>query len=197
MPAWFTCQSACVPKACHLLILLVNVPINVPTCHTAYHVSTWRVNVPKGVPIFQIFLSRNASGNFYTSLLYKKFYILLDIINVHVSYIKIVLFFISLFHVILKESVWNFSFLLFFLFLLFSSKWKYKKTWFLYVTSSKGFLEFSTAKTTKRNEEYAWILWSSWIAICLSWRSEIVIRNLIMTMLLSVSYDHVFEYCSS
>ena len=39
--------------------------------------------MPKGWPIFQIFLLRNAKGNFYTLLLYKKFYILL-IVVIHV-----------------------------------------------------------------------------------------------------------------
>ena len=34
-----------------------------------------------------------------------------------------------------------------------SSFLKYKKTWFLYVTSNKSFLEFSTSKTTKQNKE--------------------------------------------
>ena len=58
--------------------------------------------------------------------------------------------------------------------LFFTSKWKYKKTWFLYGTSNKGFLKFSSAKTTKQNKEYVWILWSSWIVICLNWKSEIL-----------------------
>ena len=40
----------------------------------------------------------------------------------------------------------------FYYFLLFSYKLKYKKTWFLYITSNKGFLEFSAAKTTKQNK---------------------------------------------
>ena len=40
----------------------------------------------------------------------------------------------------------------FYYFLPFSYKLKYKKTWFLYITSNKGFLEFSTAKTTKKNK---------------------------------------------
>ena len=29
-----------------------------------------------------------------------------------------------------------------------------KKTWFLYVTNNKGFLEFSSAKATKQNKDY-------------------------------------------
>ena len=68
-------------------------PINLPTYHKAYqffnlacqrakqraNFSTWRANVPKRVPIFQTFLLPNAKGNLYTLLLYKKFYIILDI----------------------------------------------------------------------------------------------------------------------
>ena len=46
--------------------------------------STWRAKVPKGVPIFLTLILRNAKGNFYTLLLYKKFYIILDIIVIHV-----------------------------------------------------------------------------------------------------------------
>ena len=62
-----TCLRANVPKACQLLIF---------TCQRANkrairhaNVSVWRVNVPKDVTIFQIFLLRNATGNFYTLLL--------------------------------------------------------------------------------------------------------------------------------
>ena len=40
-------------------------------------------SVPNGVPNFQIFFLRNAKGNFYILLLYKKFCIILDIIVVH------------------------------------------------------------------------------------------------------------------
>ena len=36
--------------------------------------SSWRVNVPKSVPMFQTFLLRNGKGNLYALLLYKKFY---------------------------------------------------------------------------------------------------------------------------
>ena len=98
----------------------------------------------------------------------------------YVSYIKIVLCFISMLDIILKKSVWNMK----------TKKWKYKNTWFLYVKSKKGFLEFPTEKKTpKQNKECANV-------ICLNWRSEIVTRNVIMTMFLSVSYDYVFEYCS-
>ena len=58
--------------------------------------------MPKGMQIFQTFLLRNDKGNFYT-LLYKKLYIILDIIVLH--YAKIVLRFISILHVILMKSV--------------------------------------------------------------------------------------------
>ena len=71
----------------------------------------------------------------------------------NVSHIRIVLYFISIRHVILKKIVPNFFFFL----KLFCSLVKNentKKTWFLYVTSNKGFLEFSSAKTTKQNKEY-------------------------------------------
>ena len=57
--------------------------------------------------------------------------------------------------IITRISGWSFSLLLFCSFLLFNEKWKYKRTWFLYVTSNKGFPEgFSTVKTTKQNKEY-------------------------------------------
>ena len=130
-----------------------SVPISclyVPKCQKTYqhairraNVSIWCANVPNRVPIFQrvpkgvptsqTLLLRNAKGNFHTLLLYKKFYIILNIIvisyvyhsyiivisYVYVSYVKIVLYFISILHVILKKNVWNFSFLLFFPYLLF------------------------------------------------------------------------------
>ena len=66
----------------------------------------------------------------------------------HTSFLY-VLYFISILHVIPKKNVWNFCFLN-----LFCSLVRNEKTWFLYVTSKKGFLEFSTAKTTKQNKEY-------------------------------------------
>ena len=31
---------------------------------------------------------------------------------------------------------------------------KYKRTWFLYVISNKGFLKFTAAEKTKQNKEY-------------------------------------------
>ena len=161
------------------MCLHANVPKSMPTCHKACqcfnlayqeakqhaNFSAWLANVPKSMPIFQTFLLQNAKGNFYTVLLYKKFFIILDIILIHIMCMYRTY---KLYYAILFET-----------FLLFRWKWKYKNTWFLYVTSNKG------------------ILWSSWIMICLSWRSKIIIKNLIMIIFLSVSYDYVFEYCSS
>ena len=94
--------SANVPKACQVLIFTCKRAKNVPTYHKACqcfnlacqhakrraNFSTWHANVPKSVPIFQTFLLRNAKANFYTLLLHKNFYNILDIIScVYVSYI--------------------------------------------------------------------------------------------------------------
>ena len=111
MPSWFTHQCARVPtgqKSANFLFLCANVSINVLTCYTACqcfnlacqrakrraNVSTWRTNVPKGMPTFRTFLVRHAKGNFYTYHSY--------IYHVYVSYIQIVLNFISILHFILK-----------------------------------------------------------------------------------------------
>ena len=63
----------------------------VPTCKKSCrralrrsNISTWHANVPKSVLVFQTFLLRNAKGNFYNLLLYKKFYIILDIILINI-----------------------------------------------------------------------------------------------------------------
>ena len=107
LPAWSTCPRAHVPMCqnrANFSFLRANVPINVPACQKAYQLfnlacqrakwranfSFWPANVPKGVPIFQTFLLRNPNGNFYTLLLYKKFYIILDIIVIHMISICIV-----------------------------------------------------------------------------------------------------------
>ena len=77
------------------------IQLGVPTCQRCANFSTWRANVPNGVqffisayqravPVFRTFLFRNAKGNFYTLLLYKKFYIILDIIVIHIICICIV-----------------------------------------------------------------------------------------------------------
>ena len=140
-------------------LLRANVPINVPTCYTACQcfnsacqLAIWRASFSK--------VLRNAKWHFYTLLLYNKLYILLDIIvlNIICLYIVnknwIILHFYTSCHI--KEKCVEFFFFLFFF--VSSQKLKYKKTWFLYVASNKGFLEFSTAKTTKQNKENVWDL---------------------------------------
>ena len=115
-----TCQNVC-----QLLILIyqrahkrANVLYGVCQClnltcqsdRRRANFSTWLANAPKGVPIFQTFLLWNTKGNLCTSQkTYKKIYIIIDIIvicvsYVYVSYIKIVLHFISILHTILKKS---------------------------------------------------------------------------------------------
>ena len=71
------CLRASVLKACQLL----NSKCQRANKHAIRRASfsTWRIKVPNGVPkdvpIFRTLLLRNAKGNFYTLLLYKKFYI--------------------------------------------------------------------------------------------------------------------------
>ena len=108
----FTCQHACVSivyvptcqNRVNFSFLHAYVTINVPTCYTACECfnsackrangrvsfSTWRANVPKGMPVFQTFLSRDAKGNFYTLSLYKKLQILIDVIVMNIICIYIV-----------------------------------------------------------------------------------------------------------
>ena len=68
-----TCQRAKRMPTSHF-----HVPMSQKTCQRA-----------KGVPIFQTVLLQNATGNFYTLLLYKNFYIILDIIVIHMTCICI------------------------------------------------------------------------------------------------------------
>ena len=119
VPTWSTCQRTCVPAwfTCQRAKSVSNSYFYLSTCHKAGQCfnlacqrakrcatfSTWRANVPKSVPVFQTFLLRNAKGNFYTLLLYKKFYIILDIILIHIMCVCIVhinciiLYFLKLF----------------------------------------------------------------------------------------------------
>ena len=60
------CLRANLQKACQLVIWRTNMPINVPTAIRRANVSTWRANVPNDMSIFQAFLLRNATGNFYS-----------------------------------------------------------------------------------------------------------------------------------
>ena len=109
----------------------------VTTCQRAIKrvkVSTWRSNVPKGMPIFQTFLLRNAKGSFYTLLLYKKLYV-----YVYVSYIKVVLYFISILHVILRKVCGIYAFWKFFALWL-----KKQRPGFYMLQVTSAFLEFYT-----------------------------------------------------
>ena len=97
-----TCQYACVPVylTCQRAKSVPTSHFYVSTCHTAFHCfilacqrekwcanfSTWRANVP----IFQTFLLRSAKENFSTLLLHNKFYILCDIIVIHIICICII-----------------------------------------------------------------------------------------------------------
>ena len=47
------------------------------------------------------------------------------------------------------------------------------------------------------DKKYVRILWSSWFVIFLRWRSQIVIRKIILTTSLPVYSDYVFKYCSA
>ena len=71
MPTWSTCSSVHVPKSCQLLIFTcqsANLSLNMPTYQGRASFSTWRqsaktyqnvsifqLNLPKGVPTFQLF----------------------------------------------------------------------------------------------------------------------------------------------
>ena len=143
VPAWFTCQRVCVPtcqKRANFSVLRASVPINVPTCHKAcqfFKHSSYEML---------------RGGGFYTLSSYKKFCIILDIIVIHICICIVhkncvILHFYTSCHI--KEKC--VKFLLFESFLILVTN---ETTWFLYVTSNKGFLQFSTAKTTKQNKEY-------------------------------------------
>ena len=49
----FTCQRA--KKTCHLAKGVPIFQLSMPTCERLAYFSTWRANVPKGVPIFLLF----------------------------------------------------------------------------------------------------------------------------------------------
>ena len=73
-----------------------NVPYGVPmfylVCQCAKqraNFSTWCADMTKNVRTFQTFLLRNAKRNFYILLLYKKFYIILYTIVIHIIWICI------------------------------------------------------------------------------------------------------------
>ena len=71
---------------------------NVLACKRVKSVHTSHVYVPLfylGVLIFQTFLLQSAKEDFYTLLLHKKFYILLDIIVMHIICICILYYYIK------------------------------------------------------------------------------------------------------
>ena len=128
-----------------------------PTCQKACQFFTLpchRVNfslcraVPCRANFSNIRLTECAKGNFYTLLLYEKFYIILAIIVTHMMCICIahknciILHFYTSCHI--KEKSAEFCFLK-----LFCSSVKNentKKNWFLYITSNKSFLEIPQLK---------------------------------------------------
>ena len=153
--------------------------INVPTC-LRVSVSFLRAKVPNGVPMFQLGVCQTACQFFNLgcqrarrradflniplnetreiSILHyyiKKFYIILDIICICIVHRNCIILISILMSY--QRKVWNFSFS-FFLFCSLVRIENMKKTWFLYVTSNKGFLKFSTAKTVKQNKKYVLIL---------------------------------------
>ena len=132
---WFTCQRACAPvsftclranvlKACKLLIF---------TCQRVNKC----VNVEYGVPMFNLACQRakryanflnipltkeRLRGNLYTLLLYKKFYVTLDVIVIHIVCICIVHKNCIILHFytscLIKEKLLEFFFLIFYFFAL-------------------------------------------------------------------------------
>ena len=104
--------------------LRTSMPMNVSTCYRACqcfnlvcqhakryaNFSTWYLNVPKGMPIFRKFFFRNVKGNFYT--------IVIHVICMQ-SYIKIVLYVISIL-MLYQRKVCGFFFFFAFSFLLFN-----------------------------------------------------------------------------
>ena len=109
--------------------LCTNMPTNVPMCHTTYHcaikgVTIFQLGVPTCKKTCQFF--KHSSYKMLRKSLYYYYYIknltLYLIIVIHAICICIIRknyimlhFYVSMLHFILKKSVWNFYFLLFFL----------------------------------------------------------------------------------
>ena len=122
VPARFTCQRACVP-AWFTCLCAKSVPSSHFTCQHANE----RANVPNGVPTFQIGVSTcQRTCQFFKHLSYELlgeisilYFCIKDSTLCLTSYLymciciahKNLLYFISVLHSILKESVWNFCFL--------------------------------------------------------------------------------------
>ena len=108
VPTWFKCQRACIPAwfTCQRAKSVPNFHFYISTCQCAIrraNVLTWRAKVAKTCQFFNSACQRakrranfsniplwNAKGNLYTLLLYKKFYILFDIIVITIICICIV-----------------------------------------------------------------------------------------------------------
>ena len=83
-----TCQRTKSVPTSH--VLRANMPVNVTSCHTASQYFNLACQLTKRRADFSNIPLRNAKGNFYTLLLYKKFYIILDIIVIQIICIFIV-----------------------------------------------------------------------------------------------------------
>ena len=133
------------------------VPTCKKTCRRALRRSniwTWRANVPKSVLVFQTFLLRNAKGNFYILLLYKKFYIILDILIhimctciVHIN--CIILYFLKLFCCLVRNG-------------------NIKRPGFYALQAKRAFSNFPQLKQLnkiKNTREYCGLFefWSAWV----------------------------------
>ena len=127
-----TSLHANITKACQLLIFMcqrANKSANVSygasmfqtgvsTCQTGCQFFKSSCQRAKRMPIFRIFLLRNLWGNFYTLLLYKRFYIILvGIIFIYIICICKLHFYTS---VHIKEKFVEFFFFIIFSSLLFS-----------------------------------------------------------------------------
>ena len=99
----------------------------------------------------------------------------------------------------IQHFTWNHSYryhMYMYLFCFLVRNYNIKRPGFYTLQVARVFSNFPQLKQlSKIKNTYVWILRSSWIMICLSWRSQIVIRKLIVTMFLSLSSDYVFEYC--
>ena len=166
VPGWFTCQ-----KRANFSFLLANVPIKVATCQMTCQFFSSVCQRAK----------RHANfSNIYLTKCFEKF-----------------LYFIIIWKI--QHFTWNHSYryhMYMYLFCFLVRNYNIKRPGFYTLQVARVFSNFPQLKQlSKIKNTYVWILRSSWIMICLSWRSQIVIRKLIVTMFLSLSSDYVFEYC--
>ena len=150
-----SCQRgsrANVPETCQLLIF---------TCQCAIwcaYFSVWHANVPKGVPIFRKFLLQNAKGNWYSLLLYKKFWIILDIIVIHIICICTLQKNCIKFHFYtscqIKEQCEDFFIIIFFSFLSWVRNENVKRPVFCTLQVTRIFLNFPQLKQLNKIKKY-------------------------------------------